>query len=258
MPQAVTQQQFAAALLDPGATPTGLTTARGVPDAARFAVYRNNVIASLGKALEQKFPVTLQLVGDEFFRGMARAFIAGNRPRSPIIAEYGDALPAFIAGFRPADTVPYLADVARIEMAWALAYHAADAVPMGVETLAGIAAEALPAIRLAGHPSASLIRSAYPVGSIWAAHQGEVVEPVRHSDPESILVIRPDAEVSVHVLPQTDAVFAEALLGGATLEAAAKRALAADVAFDFGRALVGLIGLGVFCALAVPSPKEAR
>ena len=40
---------------------------------ARFAVYRNNVIVGLREALAKRFPVTLRLVGDEFFRGMARA-----------------------------------------------------------------------------------------------------------------------------------------------------------------------------------------
>jgi hypothetical protein len=256
MPQTITQQQFATALLEPGATPAGITTARGAPDPARFAVYRNNVIASLGKALEQKFPVTVRLVGDEFFRGMVRAFVAQNRPRIAIIADYGDELPDFIEGFEAANSVPYLADVARIEMAWTQAYHAADAVPIGAEALASIDAEALLGTRLIRHPSAALIRSAYPAGSIWAAHHRDVLEPVRHSNPETILVIRPDADVSVHVLPQEDAVFAEALLGGATLGAAAEGALAADPAFDFGKALVGLIGLGAFSGLALPATKE--
>ena len=249
MRQAVTQQQFATALLEPGATPAGITTARGTPDPARFAVYRNNVIASLGKALEQKFPVTARLVGDEFFRGMARAFIARHRPHSPVIADYGDDLPAFIESFEAAAPVPYLADVARIEMLWTRAYHAADAVPIDVEALAGIAAEALPATKLGRHPSAALIRSAYPAGSIWAAHHRDVLEPIGHSRPETILVVRPDADVTVHVLPPEDAAFAEALFGGATLGAAAEQAAAADAAFDFGTALVGLIGLGAFCSL---------
>jgi hypothetical protein len=255
MGQATTEQQFATALLEPGATPPGITTARGAPDPARFSVYRNNVIASLGKALEQKFPVTLRLVGDDFFRGMALAFIAQNRPRSAIIADYGSGLPDFIEGFKAADSVPYLGDVARIEMAWTQAYHAADAIPIGVEGLADVA-EVLAAARLVRHPSAALIRSAYPAGSIWAAHHQDVVEPVGHSRPETILVIRPDADVSVHVLPPADVVFAEMLLGGATLGTAAERALAADPAFDFGTALVGLIGLGAFSAIASSPVKE--
>src|SRR4051794_29552445 len=123
MPPAITQSQFATALLQPGATPAGLTSARGAPDPARFAVYRNNVVAGLGKALELRFPVAVQLVGEEFFRGMARAFIAASRPQSAVIAEYGDTLPDFIQNFEAAASVPYLADVARIEMFWTRAYH---------------------------------------------------------------------------------------------------------------------------------------
>jgi hypothetical protein len=249
MPQTVTQSEFATALLQPGATPAGTTTARGAPDPARFAVYRNNVVAGLSKALEQRFPVTARLVGDEFFNGMARAFIAANRPQSVLLAEYGDALPYFIEGFEAAASVPYLADVARIEMLWTRAYHAADAVPIGVEALAGIAAETLPALRLGRHPSAALIRSAYPVGSIWVAHRRSVLEPVGHASAETVLIVRPDADVTAHVLPPQDTAFAEALLNGATLGDAAARALAADAAFDFGTALVGLIGLGAFSTL---------
>jgi hypothetical protein len=249
MAQTLTQSQFATALLQPGATPRGTTTARGAPDPARFAVYRNNVVAGLSKALEQRFPVTARLVGEEFFRGMARAFIAGHRPHSPLIADYGDELPGFIESFDAAAAVPYLADVARIEMLWTRAYHAADAVPIGVEALAGVAAEALPTLRLGGHPSAALIRSAYPAGSIWGAHHQDVPGSVGHARPETILVVRPDADVTVHVLPAEDAAFAEALFGGATLGAAAEQAAAADTAFDFGAALVGLIGLGAFCTL---------
>ena len=70
------------------------------------------------------------------------------------------------------------------------------------------------------------IRSAWPVGSIWAAHQRRDVEPVGHSRAETVLVVRPEAEVNVHILPAQDAAFAEALLAGATLGEAAERASA--------------------------------
>ena len=250
MPQTVTQSEFATALLQPGATPSGITTARGAPDPKRFAVYRNNVIAGLTKALEQRFPVTAQLVGDEFFRGMARAFIAANRPQSALLAEYGNALPDFIEGLEAAASVPYLADVARIEMFWTRAYHATDAAPVTVQALAALGHEMLPSVRLTRHPSAALVRSAYPAGSIWAAHSRETLQPVGHARPETMLIVRPGADVKVHVLPSPDVPFAEALFSEVTLGEAAERALAADPAFDFGAALVGLVELGAFSAVA--------
>jgi hypothetical protein len=252
MPGPGLQQAFAAALTDPAApAPAGLTTARGASDPKRFAVYRNNVVAGLGKALETRFPVALSLVGVEFFRGMARAFIEANRPRSPLIAEYGDELPAFIEGFAAAASVPYLADIARLEALWSRAYHAADAAPLSIDALAALPPDRLAETRLEPHPSAALLGSGWPVGSIWAAHQQDEVRPVGHARAETVLVVRPDADVNVHILPAKDAAFAEALLAGATLGDAAEAALAADASFDFGAALVGLAGLGAFAAIVL-------
>jgi hypothetical protein len=231
--------------------PAGLTTARGAPDPKRFSVYRNNVVAGLGEALENRFPVTMRLVGEEFFRGIARGFIAVNRPRSPLIAEYGDELPAFIEGFAAAASVPYLADVARLEALWSRAYHAADAAALSVDMLAAVPADKLAEARLEPHPSAAILSSEWPVGSIWAAHQEAEVRPVGYFRPETVLVVRPDADVTVHILPAKDVAFARALLSGAALGDGAEAALAADASFDFGAALVGLVGLGAFAAIVV-------
>ena len=84
MDLAATQDAFAAALLDPALpVPAGVTSARGKADAKRFAVYRNNVAVGLTRALASRFPVVERLVGEEFFAGMARAYIARQhgRPR---------------------------------------------------------------------------------------------------------------------------------------------------------------------------------
>ena len=89
-----TQAKFAAALLDPACPcPSGLKTWTGGDPARRFQVYRNNVVASLIDALADTFPVTLELVGDTFFRAMAGVFVRGCPPRSPILAFYGDDFP---------------------------------------------------------------------------------------------------------------------------------------------------------------------
>lgn len=244
--RATTLDLFAAALLDAGKPlPAGLTTARGEADVARFAVYRNNVHVGLTQALSQRFPVTERLVGEEFFRGMARVYVQDRKPASPLMFEYGEDFPDFVAGFGPARG---LADLARIEAAWSRAYHAADAAALTVTDLAALAPERLAETRLERHPSAGLVLSPHPAGSIWAAHQTEPVATVALQQAETVLVVRPDATVNVHVLPATDATFAAALIGGRTLGEAAGEALAASPEFDFGAALVGLVSLGAFAA----------
>ena len=70
------QPDWAAALLDPERpAPPGLRAWNGSDPARRFAVHRNNVVASLVSALADGFPVVQALVGEEFFRAMAAVFV---------------------------------------------------------------------------------------------------------------------------------------------------------------------------------------
>ncbi|MBX4932606.1 DNA-binding domain-containing protein [Rhizobium bangladeshense] len=247
---ATSQTAFADALLHADRpVPGGIINARGKPDAARFAVYRNNVFVGLTKALAQRFPVTERLVGAEFFVAMARAYAQDHKPSSPLIMEYGDDFPDFITGFEPARSLAYLPDVARLEAAWTDAYHAADSAPLDLAALKAVAPEMLSNLRLVPHPSAHLIQSRFPVGSIWSAHQEEMVSPVSDWGGQAVLVVRPEISVKVHVLPPQDAVFAASLFNAATLGEAAEAAFTAAKGFDFGTALVGLAGLGAFSTL---------
>ncbi len=86
--------------------------------------------SSLIDALRTKFPATERIVGEEFFRAMARVFVIAHPPRSKILHTYGDDFGDFIAAFEPAAELAYLADVARLEAARTRAYHAADATPL--------------------------------------------------------------------------------------------------------------------------------
>ena len=50
-------------------------------------------------------------------RAMAREFVRAHPPSSPLLFLYGQEFPAFMETFEPARSIPYLADVARIERA---------------------------------------------------------------------------------------------------------------------------------------------
>ena len=84
----------------------------------RLEIYRNNTLISLTEALKANFPVTVRLVDERFFRWVAQDFIRHHPPREPRLALYGAALPAFLATVPACRTVPYLAEVARLE--WAI------------------------------------------------------------------------------------------------------------------------------------------
>src|SRR3546814_4089632 len=86
---------------------------------------------------------------------MARLYVKDVPPRSRVLAFYGDSLPAFIETFSPTASVPYLADVARLEMLRVRAYHAADSTPLSTDAIARFLADTdtLPLLRVALSPS---------------------------------------------------------------------------------------------------------
>ncbi len=246
---ATLQHAFAAALADAGRpVPRGVVAPGRRPDAARFAVYRNNVHVGLIGALAKIFPVTRMLVGADFFSGMAREFVRVEKPSTPLLMEYGAGFPDFVASFAPAAVLPYLPDVARVELAWLRAYHAADVTALCMPDLSVLAGGDIADTTLPVHPAVGLVRSVHPVGSIWAAHQTQPLGRLTDTGTEAVLVTRPLFDVIVTVIPASDAAFVEAIIGGGTLGTAAAAGLAADSSFDFGRALVGLVSLGAFAA----------
>jgi hypothetical protein len=242
MPFEATIDAFAQALCDPARPAPAATQRRdGRPVERRFAVYRNNVAVALIGALEARYPAVRKLVGDDFFRGMAGAYVAGEKPRTPVLIGYGASLADFIARFPPAAEIPYLADVARLENAWVEAYHSAEATPLELAAFGAIAPEALEDLRFTPHPAARLLRFAHPAASIWAATQGDAGPPEVWA-PEAALVARPEADVVVRILPPEGFAFAEALFSGVKLGEAAARC--AGEGFDPGAHLVGLIAAG--------------
>lgn len=250
---ATIQSDFAHALLDPDSPPPAAVTACAArPPQKRFAVYRNNVVASLVGALRTKFPATERIVGTDFFSAMARVFVAKHPPRSKILHVYGDDFGDFVADFPPAAELPYLADVVRLEAARTRAYHAADAVPLAADAFAGIDPNAIGALHLALHPSWQLVRSRHPVVAIWAMNAGErELGAIALDTPEDALVLRPALAVAVRALPPGGAAFLLALSAGLPLAAAASEALAADPHFELTANLAGLIGSGGIAAFSL-------
>lgn len=240
------QAEFAAALLDPAAVAPGdVADPDGKPTPRRFAIYRNNVAVGLVNAVSGVYPAVRRIVGDRFFNAMSLAYIRAEPPSSPVLLQYGQGFADFVAGFAPVASLPYLADVARIEWAWREAYHAAEGERLGPSDLAGIAEADLPSMTFSLHPSVHVIRSAYPALTIWRMNTSdEPIAPVDLRNAEDTLVVRPEAAVDVRQLAAGGAVFIETLASGGSLSEAAELATEADDGFDLSTNIAGLIDSG--------------
>ncbi len=247
---------FSDALLDPAAPcPPGLSSWNGSDPAQRFAVYRNNVVVGLIDALADTYPVTQELVGEAFFRAMAREFVRTAPPRSPVLALYGQDFAEFIESFPPAVSLPYLADVARLEMLRVLAWYAADTAPVAQDALAAALAkpEALPQLSFTLVPALHLLASRHAIVSLWSAHQSEAaaleLSGIDTDAPEFALVCRLDLDVAIYCLTPGAATFVASLQRGRQFGEAIAAALAADPDFDPAATLALLLGAGAIAGI---------
>lgn len=254
------QRSFAAAVFDAEAEiPAGLIRKSGGIPRRRFDVYRNNTYVSLIEVLADRFPVVVRLVGEDFFRAMARDHVERHPPKSPVLLSYGAEFPGFIAGFPPAAGVPYLADVAALEWAWHEAYHAAEASPLPLEELAKATGNAAGAVLLL-HPSLRLVTSPYPVVSIWEWHgAGDETAPIKlDGSGEDALVVRPDMNVEIRRLPPGAVPFIRALGQRRSILEAFACAKEEVPRFDLQGNLAGLMGGGAIVGIEPKGATEPR
>jgi uncharacterized protein len=253
------QRGFAAALRDAEASSYAGRWLAG--DAAlvtqRLAIYRANAAASAAKALTAAYPVLLQVTGDEFFKGLARAYLRARPSTCGNLYEYGSEFAAFLEQFPHAQSLPYLPDLARLEWLVHRAYGAADAKPWDPAGLMAVAPELQGQIRFEWAAGTAVMSSAYPIAHIWTIHQAEYTGEftVDWSVAGRALVARVGLRVTVTALEVGDAAFFIAAQAGGTLDEAATAALNADPAFDLGALLARVVASNLICGIAT-DPKD--
>ena len=224
------QSDFVRAVLDPErATPAGLITPQGEPASKRFNVYRNNIAASLIEALRDTFPLLVRSLGEDFFNAMAGTFLRRHPPDSPVLMFYGEHMPDFLDKFAPVQQYPYLADIARLEIAMVQSYHAADSNPVDLQALQAITPDRLMKSALTLAPHVRLIRSPWPIYQLWRFNT-EPDAPQPQFLAEDIVVVRPEFDPVPRCLPAGGGAFVEAVLRGESIDEASSHTSNEEVA----------------------------
>lgn len=222
-----------------------------IPAAARLRVYRHHIEQSLVVALAATFSTVQVVVGEDFFRTMARRYVAGDLPRQPVLAEYGAGFPAFIAGYEPAASLPYLADLARLDWALNLAFHSPAANHLTAADLSSLPPERVAELPLALAPGAVVLRSSYPIDRIWQVSQpGAADETVDlGAGGVNLLVLRREDDAVFVRLGEAEGAFLSAISRGESLEGAAEAGFQTDSAFDLSATFTRLLALKAFAAM---------
>lgn len=223
---AALQQAYRAYLLEgqsDGLTETIVADAFDAEE--RLRIYRNNFLIGLGEALKANFPVTLRLVGEDFFAQAARAFVLKAPPARPCLFEYGEGFAEFLETLPDLAALPYVAEMARFEFARIGAYHAPIETLLGEAEIARVPPENLAdlPIRLAAH--VRLLDLRYPVAALWEAHQAaepDLAALDMAPRPHVLLVCRPQRALVTLQLPPEALLFLSAARESTTLARAAE------------------------------------
>lgn len=217
----------------------------------RLAIYRNNFLIGLGEALKANFPVTLQLLGAEFFDQAARRFVLAQPPQRPCLFEYGDGFADYLRDLPHLSTRPYIVDVARFEFARIAAYNAPSESAVTPEALADLSPEQLEALPIRRARHAIVVTARAPVLDLWQAHQ--VAEPDfadidMAAKSRALLVCRPASLLMYRELDLAASAFLLAAETETSLGEAAARCGATDDA-----SLGAIIGLALEMRLLTPA-----
>lgn len=254
------QAQFLALLFDPAAT-NGIELIRrdAIPAQRRLDIYRNTLRGNFHDVLALEFPVIQQLSGADYFRQLAEQFQRTHPSNCGNLHHVGEPFAAWLTQQLSDTDFRWFGDVARLEWSVQQCEVAPDALRnTDFSALANLSPSQQQNLRWVLHPASRVLRSRWPVLSIWNAHQ----HPARSDAPrledidlnlaENMLVLRQDTgHVMLHALGAGEAMLLQSLAQGATLGAAVDAAQHEETEFDATAALQHAARLGLLCEAIV-------
>jgi hypothetical protein len=145
----------------------------GIAPADRFEVYRNNTRQFFLAALKGIYPVLQRRVGAGYFRKLGHEYRRAHPSRHGDLHWVGAEFPAWLARHLAGSQYAWLADLARLEWACEVAQDASDATAVAREALGRFASGTVEATVLRFHPSVQLVRSPYPLWTLWRRNQDD-------------------------------------------------------------------------------------
>lgn len=230
------QQALLAALLawPPRQAEQALAAHVAHPWARGLMAYQANGHALAVRALGASYPVLLQLLGEDSFASLARAFWHAQPPVTGDVAQWGEALAGFLASGTQLQEEAYLPDVARVEWALHRCANGADA-QADASTFPWLMAGDPDRLALVLAPGCALVQSVWPVASVMTAHleaSPDFAEVGRRLDAgiaETALVWREGLRARVRQAWPGEAELLAALLAGQALGPALDAAPGLDV-----------------------------
>lgn len=225
------QAEFVESLLSSDYVPDG------IQPLSHLAIYRNNITATLVRALKNTYPLLVKLLADDFFQMTAEQYIINYPSRSADLQEYGGYFADFLASFSPCKELVYLPEVAQFEWLCHQLLIAADSASFSTD-LTELHESQYPQLHFSLHPACAVRRFHYPILRIIDlcedAFDGKVD---LNEGGVNLLLYREDADIKLQVLTVAEFVFLSAVQNNQPLAFALDETLQIDSDFDLASKL---------------------
>lgn len=206
----------------------------------RLQIYQQNIYAGLNKALTSLYPAIKKIVGEDFFNAATYHYIQQHPSTVINLNQFGENFSAFIAKLAPAQSLPYLSELAQLEWGYHQTSLAPDAEPLALTQLATIPQARYDQIKFHLHPASQLFSFSYPIFRIWQLCQAAPDNKENidlDAGGEFILLIRRQLTIEFELLSAAEFALLSAFVAGKTFVVACDAALEIDAQFDVANAL---------------------
>ncbi len=241
------QAEFVEALMSPDYHTDVLTPAN------HLSIYRNTISSSLIETMKTTYPLTLALLGDDFFVMTAKEYMRQYPSRSGNLYDYGEYFSDFLAGYQPVHDLIYLAEVAEFEWASHVIYLAPNHPPFATQSLSHFEPEQQEHLRFLLHPACWMRKFHFPILQIVDLCKLNQKESINlHGGGVNLLIIRRELDLSLVALETADFLFLQALNLNSTLSEALEAAMQVDPEYPLSEKLPAFIASKVLvdCYLA--------
>ncbi len=146
-----------------------------------LAIYHNAYRARLQEVLRHDFSAIFYWLGDDEFAALAEAYVRRYPSTHYSLRWLGERLPTFILEHFVAEQSAPLAELARLEWAFTLAFDAPQGAPLNLEDMAVLPPQAWPGLQVELTPSVQTLLCRFNTLAIWRASKGESDFPDSHA-----------------------------------------------------------------------------
>lgn len=156
----------------------------------RMTYYGVGYVLRLKEALSTDYERLHGYLGDELFENLMQQYIDRYPSQHPSLRYFGQHMPTLVEQLEPFDQLPEVAEITRIEQAFANSFDAADRPCVSVNELATLEPEAWASFTLNFHGAVQLLAQKTNSFQIWKALSNEETPPQKENSDTTWLIWR--------------------------------------------------------------------